>query len=35
VDPTAVIKITFHVLELVGIAVVILLILLIRVWRKI
>jgi hypothetical protein len=35
VDPSAVIKITIHVLEIVAVLVLILLYLLIRVWRKI
>jgi hypothetical protein len=35
VDPSAVIKITFHVLELVGVVILVLLYLLFRVWRKI
>jgi hypothetical protein len=35
VDPLAVVKITIHVLEIVAVAIVILLYLLIRLWRKI
>jgi hypothetical protein len=35
VDPSAVIKITIHVLEIVAVLILVLLYLLIRVWRKI
>jgi hypothetical protein len=35
VDPSAVIRITIHVMEIVGVALVVLLYLLIKVWRRI
>ncbi len=33
-DPTAVVTITFHVLELVAVAVLVLVYLLIKIWRR-